>query len=136
MSVSILFIEDERWAVQPYFRALEKKGYKCVLAQNGNDAIQKLENNQFDLVCLDIMFPSGELIREDAKSITAGVELLALIRSNRVKNCPSNIKVIVLTAVMDQNLEEQIQKMGVQAYLKKPIDFDPVINTVLDVLKN
>lgn len=135
MSANILFIEDEKWGVTPYFRALEKKGYRCTLAQNGDEAVKKLEQEKFDLICLDVMFPSGELIREDASSVSAGVELLALIRSNHVQNCESNVKVMVLTAVMDYRIEEQIRKLGVTAYLKKPINFDEVINAFVEVLK-
>ena len=136
MAYNILFIEDEQWGVNAYFRVLEKKGFKCTLAQSGNEAIKLLERREFDFICLDVMFPSGELIREGAPSISAGVELLASIRSNRVKNCPSNIKVIVLTAVMDQEIEGQIRDLGVQAYLKKPVEFDTVIRTVESVLNN
>ena len=50
MKTRILFVEDERWGVDPYFEELKKNGFECVLAKNGDEAIKKLKNQKFDLL--------------------------------------------------------------------------------------
>ena len=129
MKTRILFIEDESWGVNPYFYELERNGFECILAENGDESIDKLNTETFDLISMDIMFQPGEFLGENSMPIKAGVRLLEMIRTNIVKNCNPDIKVIVLTAVIDHEIEAQIRNLGVSAYLKKPIEFSKVIET-------
>ncbi|MFX0134941.1 MAG: response regulator transcription factor [Candidatus Hodarchaeota archaeon] len=129
MKQRILFAEDEKWAVNPYFKELEKKGFDCVLAKSGDEAVKKLETEKFDIICLDIMFQTGQAFEKTTKPTEAGASLLDLIRNGRIKNCASDIKIIVLTAVIDDKIENKIRKLGISAYLKKPIEFSEVIKT-------
>lgn len=127
MKKRALFVEDERWGVAPYFHELEKNGFECVLARNGDEAMGYFKTQKFDLISIDIMFPPGEAFGKNIKPIRSGVKLLEMIRSGRIKNCAPDIKAIILTAVMDHEIEAQIKKLNVSAYLKKPIDFEKVI---------
>ena len=129
MKQRILFAEDEKWAVNPYFKELEKKGFDCVLAKSGDEAVKKLETEKFNIICLDIMFQTGQAFEKATKPTEAGVSLLDMIRDGQIKNCSSDIKVIVLTAVIDNKVEKRIRKLGVSAYLQKPIEFSEVIET-------
>lgn len=129
MKKRILFVEDEPRGVTPYFDELEKNGFKCTLVEYGDAAIKKLETETFHLVSIDIMFTPGEYLGEDIKPIKAGVTLLDMIRSGKIKKCDPDIKVVVLTAVIDYEIEAQIRKLNVSAYLKKPIEFSKVIET-------
>ncbi len=135
MKTQTLFVEDERWGVNPYFYELEKNQFECVLAKDGDEAINKLQTENFDLVSMDIMFPPGQIIGQDVLPIKAGMKLLDMIRNGNIKNCNPKIKVIILTALIDYEIESSIKKMGVSAYLKKPIEFAKVIETFCN-LKN
>lgn len=136
MKIRTLFVEDEDRGVIPYFLALEKKGFECVLAKDGNEALKKLESKEFDLISIDIMFQPGELLGINIIPIRAGLQLLEMIRNGQIKNCNPNIKVIVLTAVIDREIENQIKKLGISAYLKKPIEFSKVIDTFCNLVQN
>ena len=127
MKTRILFVEDERWGVAPYFHELEKNGFKCVLARNGDEALNYLQNQKFDLISIDIMFPPGEAFGKNIQPIKSGLKLLEMIRTGRIKNCSPDMTAIVLTAVMDEEIEAQIKNLNVTAYLKKPIDYEKVI---------
>ena len=129
MKTKTLFVEDEGRGVIPYFRELEKNGFECVIARDGNEAIEFLENQKFDLISIDVMFKSGKSLGKNIMPIKAGVRLLEMIRSGQIKNCDPKVKVIVLTAVPDYKIEGEIRKLGVSAYLKKPIEFSKVIET-------
>lgn len=129
MKIRTLFVEDERWGVSPYFSELEKRGFECILALNGDEALEKLETQKFDLVSMDIMFLPGKALGKNTKPIKAGTKLLKLIRSGKIKNCNPDIKVIILTSIINQEIETQIRKLGVTEYLKKPMEFTKVIDT-------
>jgi len=133
MKTQILFVDDERWGVDPYFKELMKNDFECVLAKNGDEAIKKLKNQKFALLSMDIMFPPGRALGQDTKPIKAGVQLLEMIRQGKIENCNSGIKVIVLTAVINYEIENEIKKLGVSAYLKKPIEFPKVIETFIKI---
>lgn len=127
MKTYTLFIEDERWGVKPYFRELEKNDFVCELAADGDEAIKKLENQHFDLLSMDVMFPSGKFLDRDTRPVRAGVKLLEMIRQGKIKNCDPQINVIILTAVINYETENEINKLGISEYLKKPIEFNKVI---------
>ena len=65
----ILIAEDER----PMLRALELKlsheGFEVVTATNGNEALEKIEADQFDLILLDLVMPEvdGFAVLEDLR---------------------------------------------------------------------
>ncbi len=129
MKIRTLFIEDERWGVSPYFKELVNNDFECELAKDGDEAIKKLQTEHFDLVSMDISFPPGKSLDEDTIPIKAGVKLLTLIRQGKIENCNPAIQIIIMTAVMNYEIEKEIKKLGVSAYLKKPIEFNKVIET-------
>lgn len=133
MKSRILFVEDEERGVLPYFYELEKNEFECALAKNGDEAMEKINKQKFDIISIDIMFNPGTSLGNNIAPIKAGMRLLEIIRLGKIKNCDPAIKVVVLTAVSDPNIENEIRKLGVSAYLKKPIDFTEVIKTFCSV---
>jgi CheY-like chemotaxis protein len=129
----ILFVEDEPWGVNAYFQALQRNGFACVLVKDVETAVAKLQTENFDVLSLDIMFPTGKEFGDAVEPRQAGLHLLELIRAGKVQNCNPNIKVIVLTAVFNKQVEERLKKLGVIEYLKKPVTFDKVIETFKQV---
>jgi CheY-like chemotaxis protein len=127
MKGRILFVEDENAGVEPYFIRLRREGFECILTMNGDQAIRELKRERFDLIVLDIMFPPGNSLGTNIDPKKSGLELLNLIRENRIDNCNPDIKIIVLTAVISDETEQKIRKLGVHAYLKKPIAYSEVM---------
>jgi CheY-like chemotaxis protein len=128
----ILFVEDEPRGVNAYFKTLERNGFRCVLVQDVGEAVAKLQAEKFDLMSLDVMFSPGKKFMGEVEPRLAGLFLLELIRTGKIANCDPNLRVIVLTAVVNKPVEEKIKRLGVLAYLKKPIDFNSVIETFKD----
>jgi CheY-like chemotaxis protein len=135
MSIDILFVEDEPRGVAPYFRELERNGFLCSLAESGDQVIRKLRYHKFDAISMDIMFAPGPALGAHVDKTESGLRLLEMIRQRKLKNCPADIPVIVLTAVTNIDVENAIKALGVFAYLKKPIDYADVIDTFMQ-LKN
>jgi CheY-like chemotaxis protein len=135
MTIDILFIEDEPRGVEPYFRELEDNGFLCSLAESGDQAIRKLRYHTFDAISMDIMFAPGPALGSNADKTESGLRLLEIIRQHKLKNCPADLPVIVLTAVTNIDVENAVKGLGVFAYLKKPVDYADVIETFVQ-LKN
>jgi CheY-like chemotaxis protein len=131
---TILFVEDEQRGVNPYFRCLQRKGFHCVLAKDGDEAVARLQEEKFDILSLDVMFDPGKTFADRVDPRRAGLHLLELIRQEKIPNCDPDLKVIVLTAVGNPQIEEiMMKKFGVLDYLKKPVPFDKVIETFMSV---
>jgi CheY-like chemotaxis protein len=126
----VLFVEDEPWGVDGYILSLQNVGFECDLAHGINEAIAKLQNNQFDIVSLDIKF-SGRDLHNKADSRSAGLKLLQLIRGGKIPNCDPNVKVVVVTALADQHIEKQVKGLGISDYLKKPVAFQKVMDAFI-----
>ena len=76
----ILIVDDERPIAELIELTLQKMGYACQLAFDGDTAADLMEQNEYDLVLLDIMLPGPN-----------GYELLEYLR-------PTGTPVIFLTA--------------------------------------
>ncbi len=132
----ILFVEDEPWGVNTYFGRLKKAGFQCELAQDFDQARKKLQHESFDILSLDIMFSPGKKSVGKIEPRSAGLRLLELIRAGEIKNCDPKMAIIVLTAVQNKLVEDKIKNLGVYAYLKKPVSFDRVIDTIMNLKKS
>lgn len=105
----ILVVEDEK-DIQNIIKAfLENAEYKVETADNGLDAINLIQKNNYDLILLDIMLPKID-----------GFTVCEMIRKN------SNIPIIILTALTDE--ESQLKGFDKLAddYITKPFSM-PVL---------
>ncbi|MGB1507954.1 MAG: response regulator, partial [Crocinitomicaceae bacterium] len=89
---------------------LVSKGCETTICENGQEAIEKLESNAFDIVLMDMQMP-----------VMDGYTAMRIIRSNTESNY-SKIPIIALTAhVFSGELEKCIQA-GATDYLSKPFE--------------
>ncbi|WP_409250737.1 response regulator transcription factor [Bacillus sp. SCS-153A] len=103
----ILLVDDEARMLNLLELYLEPKGYSCVKASGGYDAILKLKKEQIDLVLLDVMMP----------------EIDGWITCRKIREF-SNVPIIMLTARSDK--EDVINGLdgGADDYITKPFDED------------
>ena len=101
--MNILIVEDEQMILEGICAFLEEHGYHCLSASDGEEAIDKFENNDIHLVLLDIMLPKLN-----------GIEVLQHIRN------VSNIPVLMLTAFNDDNYKIKAFSALCDGYIEKP----------------
>jgi two-component system response regulator AtoC len=104
---SVLVIDDDpliRKTLSSYF---SKKGFEAVMAENGEEGLQKYEKHIPDFVILDIRLPDVD-----------GLEVLGRIRE---KN--PNATIIIMTAYDDMKTTIEAIKSGAFEYLVKPLDY-------------
>ena len=138
MAKKILFVDDEDWSVDAYFDKLRDHGLQFDLAINGDEAIDRLRSEKYDLIILDIMLPPGNKIGKDVEPRRAGAILLDMIRKKEVPDMKTSpgVLVVVLTAVTDQKLLENVRKLDVKEIFQKPAPFDEVTEMLLTLAKN
>lgn len=136
MSKRILFVDDEDWSVSPYFEILQDYKIEVDLAKDGDQAIDFLRKKDYDLIVLDIMFAPGTILGVGVEPRKAGSKLLSKIRNKEIPDlqAKSDIPILVLTAVTDQHLLDDIRKMKIEDICRKPVTFDEVIDKVCTIL--
>lgn len=128
---NVLFVEDEPWGVDNYLTALSEKDFHCEMVEDYHEAVRRLKKKRFDIVSLDIMFSRGRITDDagDLRPQSIGLKLIEAIRSGKIENCAREIKIVVLTASANLEIEKQVRKLGVSDYLTKPVAFQRVIET-------
>jgi len=122
MAKEILIVDDEPNVVVPIQFLLEQQGYKVMIAQRGEDALDLIYRYKPDLVLLAIMLPGID-----------GYEVCEIVRLNPKYR---NVKIIFLTA---RGREEEIAKgmaLGADAYIVKPYSNAELVAMVKAVLEN
>jgi len=105
---SILVVEDNEMISEPLILLLELQGYIVGLAENGRVALDKVHEQAFDLILLDIMMPEMN-----------GYDVLRYLKSNaKLRHIP----VVMLSALDDMQSVVQCIKLGAEDYLFKPFD--------------
>ena len=125
--ISIALVDDEQSILASVSLALEAEGYEVDTFQNGLEALNALEKNNYDLGLFDIKMPKMD-----------GNELLSKVRNSK-KTDLKEMPIIFLTS-KDQEQDEIIGlRMGAADYIKKPFSqklLNERIRTVLRVYKN
>ncbi|GAA0610563.1 two-component system response regulator YkoG [Virgibacillus siamensis] len=108
---NILIVEDEQKLSRVLQLELEYENYATDIADNGKDALNKLENNRWDLVLLDIMLPE-----------LSGMEVLRRFRrSNRTT------PIILLTARDQVHDKVSGLDLGANDYMTKPFQIEELL---------
>ena len=118
---NILLVDDEIKITEVLKAYLDKEGYKTDIAYNGNDAINYLDNNQYDIVLLDRMLPD-----------ISGEEICNYIRNN----CKLiNVSIIMLSAKTEDDDRIEGFELGCDDYICKPFNVKELILRIKSVLK-
>jgi DNA-binding response OmpR family regulator len=122
MAKEILIVDDETNVVVPIQFLMEQQGYRVMIAERGEDALDLIYQYKPDLVLLDIMLPGID-----------GYEVCEIIRLNPNYR---NVKIIFLTA---KGREVEIAKglaLGANAYFTKPFSNTELVAKVKELLNN
>lgn len=119
--MKILVCEDNKLTFKTLAVVLGREGYQTDVAEDGNVAIDKIDNNFYDLLIIDIHLP-----------FRSGLELVRHLRTKLKKNTP----VIILTAFSDPQMQKQAKELGISEYLMKPFNPAEVTKKIGALLNN
>jgi DNA-binding response OmpR family regulator len=116
--IKILWTDDEIEALKPHILFLEEKGYEIDTCSNGNDTIDLVKQNQYDLIFLDENMPG-----------LSGIETLRLIKEVR-----TDIPVVMITKSDEEELMEAAIGSEIADYLIKPVKPKQVLLVIKKIL--
>lgn len=121
----VLVVDDDQDDLRMITMILEPEGYEVVTAENGVEAIRKVESEDPDLVLLDVMMP----------------ELDGFAACDKLKSSPESqgVPVVLLTGVAKQITKTKYPIDGVlraqaEEYLEKPVDPEELLRVVASFL--
>ncbi len=116
----ILLVEDGLINQRVATGFLERAGHKVSLANNGREAIDATEHQDFDLVLMDIQMP-----------VMDGHKATRIIRE-REQESGKHLKIIAMTAAAMKGDREECLEAGMDAYVSKPINVEELFATIAE----
>ncbi|MEA2462333.1 MAG: hypothetical protein QOJ98_80 [Acidobacteriota bacterium] len=111
----VLVVEDDA-AIRAFLATLlSHSGYACDFSPDGNDAVDRLRNAEYDAILLDLMLP-GQF----------GFDIIRFLNAERPAMSP---RVIVLTAASQATLRD-FDESQVHTVMRKPFDIDQLLTNV------
>lgn len=115
--LDILVADDNGTNRKIISKILERGGHRVELVKNGEEALDLLENKQFDLAVLDMYMP-----------IMGGLEAAKIYRVTARHD--SRMPIIILTANATVEARRACEEARMDAFLTKPIDARTLLDTV------
>jgi len=100
----ILIVEDDRALQSALLEILAQEGYETVSAFDGEEGVQKAEENKPDLILLDLILPKKD-----------GYEVLAELKRGPNKNIP----VLILTNLEEIDNVQKALELGAKTFMVK-----------------
>ena len=119
----IMVVEDEQYLRELYVQILQQEGYVVDIAEDGEQALAKLTQNEYDLILLDVILPKMD-----------GLQILEKLSKMGKKNFNNTV---LLTNLGQDLVVAKALDYGVRGYMVKS-DFTPeeLIKEVKGYLEN
>jgi DNA-binding response OmpR family regulator len=115
----ILLVDDDNEIIESMRTVLENKGYRVIVARDGNAGLTVAERENPDLIVLDMMMPkkSGFLVLEKLKGRPGGL-----------------IPTIMITGNEGSRHRAYAEMLGVRDYIRKPFAMEKLVKSVERIL--
>lgn len=114
----ILWIDDEIKMLKPHILFLEERNFEVVTASNGNDGIELVKEQNFDIVLLDEMMPGLD-----------GLETL-----EEINKLNETLPVVMVTKNEEEGLMNKAIAQQITDYIIKPINPNQVLMSLKKIL--
>ena len=116
---TILLVDDDNEIIESMRTVLENKGYRIIVARDGNAGLTFAERENPDLIVLDMMMPkkSGFLVLEKLKGRPGGL-----------------IPTIMITGNEGSRHRAYAEMLGVKDYIRKPFAMEKLVKSVEKLL--
>ncbi len=118
--ITILWADDEIDLLKPQLLFLKQKGYEVSSVSNGQDAIEKCQKNDYDVIFLDEQMPG-----------LSGIETLS-----KIKEIKPSIPVIMITKSEEENLMDDAIGSKISDYLIKPVNPNQILLSIKKIFDN
>ena len=115
----ILLVEDNLVNQRIVLESLRKLGFPVEVAENGRDALQRLQTEHYAVVLMDIQMP-----------VMGGLEAISVIRSRDSAVLDHEVPIIALTASAMLSDRDRCMNAGANAYIAKPIRSTALVEAI------
>jgi len=113
--IKLLAVDDEIDVCDFVKSFFEERGFEVFTALDGMEALRVLHRAKPDIILLDVRMQGID-----------GIETL-----KRIKEINKKVKVIMVTAIEDQDKVDEAMKLGAVAYVTKPLVLETLESTVM-----
>jgi DNA-binding NtrC family response regulator len=114
MTEKVLIVDDEKGFLDVLAERMQSRGMEVTTATSAKEALQKLEEESFDAIVLDLMMPE-----------MGGIEAL-----QRIKEKSPDSEVILLTGQPSVSKGVEAMKLGATDFLIKPADINELTEKI------
>ena len=114
----VLVVDDDPVVGSSFNRVLSNKGYVVVTAENAAQALEKMREQEYDVVFTDIKMPG-----------MSGIELAEEVKARRPWT-----PVVIVTGYGSAAQEAKAKELGVSAFLNKPLSPDMIEQTAAQAM--
>jgi CheY-like chemotaxis protein len=114
----VLVVDDDPVVRKSFDRVLSSKGYAVITAENGEEALRKLNEEKYDVVYTDIRMPG-----------MSGLEVAEEVKARRPWT-----PVVIITGYGTDVAEARAKAAGVSGFLHKPLSPDMIEDSARDAL--
>lgn len=110
-AIKILWVDDEIDLLKPHLLFLEKKNYNVSTCNNGAEAIEKVDEDNYDIIFLDENMPG-----------LSGIETLSQIKAKH-----PNLPIVMITKSEEEYIMEEAIGSKIADYLIKPVNPNQIL---------
>jgi len=114
----VLVVDDDPVVGRSFDRVLEGKGYAVIHASGGEEALERLAREDYDVVYTDIRMPG-----------MSGLDV-----ARRVKASRPWLPVVIVTGYGTEANEAEAKELGVAAFLRKPLSPEMIEDSVSELM--
>ena len=104
--MKILIADDELIMLKIIELRLKKDGHEVIVTSNGQEALEKIKQEDPDMIIADIMMP-----------FTSGLEIVAVVKQDKQRR---NVPIIILSSMGQENVVLEAFNLGADDYITKP----------------
>ena len=119
MSKKVLIAEDSSVIQNLARKILQSQNFEITAVKNGQQVLDKMEKDGFDVIVMDINMP-----------VMDGMQCAEKIRQR--SDNKANTPIIVISGNAKNYTQEDFERIGVNAYLQKPLNFDELVEKVYE----
>ncbi len=110
----ILLVDDEEEFINVLTQRLEVRGLKVTSATRGQDAVDLIGNQSFDIIVLDLAMPGMD-----------GLETL-----KKIKEKDADAEIVMLSGQGSIKSGVEAMKLGAEDFLEKPVDLNDLLKRI------
>lgn len=112
----ILFVDDDTDSLAMYVKAVSLANYEADIASSAMEGWDLITKNPYDLIFVDLNIPG-----------VSGYDLLVKVRKNRKTK---KIPVVVISAMPEGSLVDEVLKAGATLFLEKPVALNELYSVI------